>query len=82
MYILSQLYVGSMICYLILTLQGGYSEETLDFETSLRLLYTMGNLEVGLNAFLHHDISTSLWGLGSRKGELEKKWPPKEVALL
>ena len=56
------------ICHLILTLQGDYSEETLDFETSLRLLYTMGNFEVGLNAFLHHYMSTSLWGPGSGKG--------------
>lgn len=35
------------ICYFIVTLDCDYREETPDFETSLRLLHTMGILKLG-----------------------------------
>ena len=41
------------------------SEETLDFEISLRLLWTVGKFGVKLKAFVHYDMATHPWGPGS-----------------
>ena len=42
----------------------------------------MGTFEVGLNAFLNYDMTSSLWELGTVMWWFEKKRPPKGVALL
>ena len=41
----------------------------------------METFEVGLNAHLHYDMATSLWGPGSGMWWFERKRPPKRVAL-
>ena len=64
------------------------SEETLDFETSLELLLTMGTSQVGLNALCIVILFISLWGQGVECVNLNvtgphnlREWHHQEVWL-